>query len=217
MNLTPIDIYCERISPDFWAEPINAITNVAFIISAYVAHLYVQRLGDVNWRAYILIGLLTAIGIGSFLFHTFAVQWAMLSDVVPIFLFQLCFIALYANDVMKAGVIKIFGIFAVFFALSYGVSYIPPDVMNGSLAYIPAALLVSAYGVWHCFSGQVVAERAILLIAAALFFISICFRSLDMSVCNAFPQGTHFIWHVLNATVLYLCVRGYAKNSIISN
>ena len=89
MNLTPIDIYCERISPDFWAEPINAITNVAFIISAYVAHRYMQRLGDVNWRAYILIGLLTAIGIGSFLFHTFAVQWAMLSDVVPIFLFQL--------------------------------------------------------------------------------------------------------------------------------
>ena len=26
-----IDIYCERLDPSFWAEPINALTNLAFI------------------------------------------------------------------------------------------------------------------------------------------------------------------------------------------
>lgn len=28
----PIDIYCERIEPTFWAEPINALTNLAILI-----------------------------------------------------------------------------------------------------------------------------------------------------------------------------------------
>ena len=30
-----IDLYCERLDSSFWAEPINALTNVAFIIAAW--------------------------------------------------------------------------------------------------------------------------------------------------------------------------------------
>jgi hypothetical protein len=26
---------------------------------------------------------------------------------------------------------------------------------------------------------------------------------LDMSICNSLPIGTHFLWHLLNAYVLY--------------
>ena len=35
---TPIDIYCERVGPDFWAEPLNAISNAAFLVAAYPAY-----------------------------------------------------------------------------------------------------------------------------------------------------------------------------------
>ncbi|MFT7390517.1 MAG: hypothetical protein ACI9ZH_000740, partial [Paracoccaceae bacterium] len=29
-----IDAYCERLGPQFWAEPVNAATNLAFLIGA---------------------------------------------------------------------------------------------------------------------------------------------------------------------------------------
>ena len=32
-----IDAYCERLGPAFWAEPVNALTNAAFPIAAWVA------------------------------------------------------------------------------------------------------------------------------------------------------------------------------------
>ncbi|MHA1489208.1 MAG: hypothetical protein ACTSRI_06100 [Promethearchaeota archaeon] len=38
-----IDIYCERIGIEFWAEPLNAISNIAFIFAAIFA-----------WKLYIL-------------------------------------------------------------------------------------------------------------------------------------------------------------------
>jgi hypothetical protein len=37
--------------------------------------------------------------------------------------------------------------------------------------------------------------------------VSLVARSSDMPICNVFPLGTHFIWHLLNATLLYLLVR----------
>jgi hypothetical protein len=33
----PIDLYCERVSPSFWAEPVNAVSNLAFLIAAIAA------------------------------------------------------------------------------------------------------------------------------------------------------------------------------------
>ena len=31
-----IDGYCERVDPSYWAEPVNAVTNAAFLIAAFV-------------------------------------------------------------------------------------------------------------------------------------------------------------------------------------
>jgi hypothetical protein len=38
MNWTQaVDIYCERLGPGLWAEPLNAVTNVAFFVAAWLA------------------------------------------------------------------------------------------------------------------------------------------------------------------------------------
>jgi hypothetical protein len=29
--LTNVDLYCERTGADFWSEPVNALTNLAFV------------------------------------------------------------------------------------------------------------------------------------------------------------------------------------------
>ena len=92
--LGALDGYCERQSPAYWAEPVNALTNLAFLIAA--AALWRRSPGLPLARA--LCGLLFAIGIGSFLFHTHANALTGTMDVAPILLFILVYIFAAARD-----------------------------------------------------------------------------------------------------------------------
>jgi hypothetical protein len=41
-------------------------------------------------------------------------------------------------------------------------------------------------------------------LVTALFAVSLTLRQLDGPICATLPVGTHFCWHLLNATVLGL-------------
>ena len=47
--LTPVDNYCERIDPGFWAEPLNALSNTAFILAAAYGFYLWRREGAKDW------------------------------------------------------------------------------------------------------------------------------------------------------------------------
>ena len=81
-----IDAYCERIGPGFWAEPVNAVTNLAFVIVAF----WLWRRAHGVER--ILCAVLLTIGVGSWLFHTYAVVWAGIADSLSILVFILVYI-----------------------------------------------------------------------------------------------------------------------------
>ncbi len=42
-----------------------------------------------------------------------------------------------------------------------------------------------------------------MLVTAGIFLVSLAFRTVDVASCGSLPLGTHFLWHVLNAVVLY--------------
>jgi hypothetical protein len=51
-----------------------------------------------------------------------------------------------------------------------------------------------------------------LLAAGGIFFVSMLFRTIDLEVCDltrvgGHALGTHFLWHILNGTALYLLLR----------
>jgi hypothetical protein len=46
-----------------------------------------------------------------------------------------------------------------------------------------------------------------ILLAAGIFLLSLTFRTIDKAACASFPLGTHFLWHLLNALVLYVLLR----------
>jgi len=48
-------------------------------------------------------------------------------------------------------------------------------------------------------------------VAAGLFALSVMLRTLDRSLCGGFPLGTHFLWHLLNAVLLYLLLTGLIR------
>jgi Ceramidase len=202
-----IDIYCERLAPGLWAEPLNAVTNAAFFIAAFFAWALLKDKKDRG--ALLLIVLMLCIGTGSALFHTFATRTTQLMDVIPILLFQISFLWLYSLNIIKLSAAKTFALFAVFTIASVLCEAIPEHVLNGSAGYIPALVFVTGFGICHYrYAAQ---EKLVLLLAAGLFVISLTFRSIDMAVCQSLPVGTHFLWHSLNGAVLYCCARGYIR------
>ena len=76
---SPVDLYCERLGPSFWAEPVNAISNVAFLIAAVAAFVKWRQAARDDLPALALIGVVFVIGLGSFAFHTLATRGAICS------------------------------------------------------------------------------------------------------------------------------------------
>jgi hypothetical protein len=131
-------------------------------------------------------------------------------DVVPILLFQLVYLWLYARRLMalgRAGSASVLGAFLAAALLGRQFS----AVLNGSLTYAPGVLVMVALGIHHWAAAR--REPFALLVAAALLLIAVVFRSVDQAVCAALPLGTHFLWHLLTALVLYVAARALLLNS----
>lgn len=217
--------YCERgQDPAFWAEPVNALSNAAFILAALLATAEFLRMRrDEEGGAFeaLLIGLVYVVGVGSFLFHTFATRWASYADWVPIVVFMLTYLAYVLRRMLGLNWL----IVAVGLALFYGSLYYASTLhcasellpitaresgkcLNGTIAYVPAFLTLLALTVilaaradssWRYFAG-----------ASLLFLLSMTFRTIDFEICETSRAllgrslGVHFLWHILNAAMIYL-------------
>lgn len=202
---TPIDLYCERVTPSFWAEPVNALSNLAFLIAAYSAFDLWRREGKGDPAILTLIVIVVAVGLGSFAFHTLATRGAMLLDVAPIGLFIYGYFQLALRRFLLLSWPVSLALLAGFVVLSLALaSYVPREVLNGSSGYFPALAALIVLG-WLS-RGHAVGQA--MLVAAGLFVVSLIFRIVDLDGCAVWPLGTHFLWHVLNATVLYAVLRG---------
>ena len=202
--MTYYDLYCERLGPGLAAEPINALTNIAFFVAAGFAWRAARGRGPIGMPSYCLIALVIAIGIGSSLFHTFATLWARVLDESPILLFQLLFLWLYMREAIGGSRwLAASGIAAYLGLALYCRQF--PQLLNGSLVYAPAVLLTTALGAYHWVMRK--PERGLMLAAAATLVVAIFLRTLDAAVCEHFPLGTHFLWHLLVAAVIYLSAR----------
>jgi hypothetical protein len=208
---TPIDNYCERIGPGFWAEPLNALSNGAFILAAACAFVLWCRAGARDQAALWLIAVAASVGIGSFLFHTFANRWSLLADVLPIAIFIYGYFLLAMRRYLRLGLVPSVlatGSFVVFNTVftRLWLGLFPGVTLNGSVGYIPAILALLAVGI-ACLWVDAPATGRALLLAVGLFAASLFFRSVDNAICPDLPVGTHFLWHGLNALVLWILMR----------
>tara|TARA_B100002051_G_scaffold163408_1_gene154371 strand:- start:476 stop:1123 length:648 start_codon:yes stop_codon:yes gene_type:complete len=205
LQQTKFDIYCERTGPEFWSEPVNAFTNISFILSSVFLSIYLLRKnsgsGDlVNWIFIILIFL---IGLGSWSFHTLANLFSLLSDVIPIgvfiilytwFAFQrLLFINWYFPYLAVSGVLIVSAL----------LSFVP---LYGSQSYLGALVFLFVFGI-YCKIFKNSKFSANLILASLILLISILFRTIDMHICGYFFLGSHFIWHILNSILLFIVTK----------
>jgi len=76
-----------------------------------------------------------------------------------------------------------------------------PNILNGSLSYAPAFLVLAGLGWYHfIFNKQ---QRYILLSALAIFSLALVLRTMDNMLCPYIPIGTHFLWHLFNGILVY--------------
>lgn len=199
-----IDLYCERTAPGLLAEPVNAFSNLAFFVAAWASSALARRSHVVQRDVQALIVLIVLIGSGSMLFHTYATGWARAADEVPILVFQLWYLWLYARRVIGLGSPLTALLIAAYLVVAvYSRQY--QHLLNGSLIYAPALVVLSSIGLYHYRRRR--PGRSLLLAAAAVFAVSVTCRSVDRALCDIIPFGTHFLWHVLNSVVLYLSMR----------
>jgi hypothetical protein len=198
---TPLDLYCERTDPSFWSEPVNAVSNIAFLIAAALAFRLWHR-GDRDDRpALALIIVVAVVGIGSFVFHTVATRGAILADVIPIAVFIYGYLLLALRRFLHLRAATAAAIVLAYAASAQTLSALtPPRLLNGSVGYLPALAALVAVA----FAARETGTRRSLGLAALVFAISLALRTVDNAICPQFPLGTHFVWHVFNAIVLYV-------------
>ena len=203
----PVNFYCERASAAFWAEPVNALTNAGFLVAALAAFVEWWRAGGRDMPVLALIAVMVLIGLGSFAFHTLATRGAVYLDVIPIAVFIYGYLALALRRFLELRCLPTIAILVGYIALSRLLAHLtPPGALNGSIDYLPAlAALLIMLGF-----APVTVRRTVAL-AAAVFVISLAFRTADRAVCGTVPLGTHFIWHLLNAVVLFVLLRAATR------
>jgi hypothetical protein len=196
-----LDGYCERTGPGPWAEPLNAVSNLAFLVAA----LALWRRGrDAPPAVRLLAVLIGLIGLASTAWHTLATPWSAAADSGTIAIFLLYYIVLSAR--LSAAVPGRLAWLAApaFVLLTVVLSAAADAVGLGLPGVYPAALLTVA--------GMTVAARGTpyrrpMAAATLLFAASLTARTFDEPLCPWLPTGTHFAWHVANAGALFLVSR----------
>lgn len=215
--------YCERGGdPGFWAEPLNAISNGAFTIAAVVAAILLlrrprgQRGGIAEW---LLIALTFIIGVGSFLFHTYATLWAARADTIPIGIFMFAYVAYALRRYLALHwLLVLIGLGLFWWSLQFagsvqcraGLFAVVGNArhcLNGTMNYAPALVAMVVIGAAAAVRRQGAAPY--LLAAAGVFFLSMFFRTIDWETCSRSivagrTLGTHFLWHTFNGLALFI-------------
>lgn len=211
--------YCERgQNGAFWAEPFNALSNAAFLLAALAAAIAWARQAPATrgMAEAVLIGLVAAIGLGSFAFHTLATRWAAIADAAPIGAFMFAYAGYALRRYLRLPWIAVAAGVIAFAALLQAAAAAPCPMamrglvaggrcLNGSIGYVPALAMLAAVGSAAFARGHGAAHP--LIAASAIFTLSLAARTLDFEVCAASRvlgqlRGTHALWHTLNALTL---------------
>lgn len=199
-----VDIYCERLDASFWAEPINAFSNLSFILAGF----FLWRL---RTPRYTLMGILVIlIGLGSFSFHTFANRLTGLFDVLVIALYLMTFAFLIPKQWSRDSILIQLGSVLLLIVnivmaqllmshLKPDLPWLPPGM------YLGAWLSLIMYAVVTQYSNMPAAR--FLWLAVIIFPTSLLSRQLDMALCDSI-NGSHWLWHLLNALTLFLSSYG---------
>ncbi len=197
-------IYCEQLGATGF-QYLNIITNGFFLLFAI---LYLKGIkkshGVLQPRDYILTALFILISAGSFLWHFAPSAVTDYGDTLPIIFFTLTSLFLIIRKVFNKNIILQTGALLSIFVIGLFLEQLP--FLNGSLSYIFLLLIFIAITIFFKDKNRDASKSFCL--ALLLFFVGILARTFDLILCNYIPFGTHFLWHILVASMGYFLLLG---------
>jgi hypothetical protein len=197
-----VDGYCERTAPGLWGEPFNAVSNVAFLAACVLLLVMLARQRPLAPPSvWLLPATLGVVGLCSLAFHMLATRATAAMDSLSILVFILTAVVVVVHWMWGVRWRWAWLAAPAYLAGTIGLTAAVVAVGGARAAlggYLPALVGLVGFGL---------ATRrysSFLLWAAGLFAVSLTLRTLDEPLCPQWPVGTHFLWHCLNATVLFL-------------
>jgi len=206
----PLPVYCEGGNfLEFLAEPLNATSNVAFILVGFGIYklLIKHRIQKVEYRVVLI--LIFLIGFGSFFWHTTRNSFTLLLDAIPSALSFTLITYIFLSKLIKnkafafliAGLLLPSRFFISSIAPTDTISSLIRNSVNATVFLVIIAWSFKKYG-RIAFEG---------LVVLSVYLTAIIMRGIDLQVCQTFPLGTHFLWHIMNALAVYLAVKFLIK------
>lgn len=202
-----LDQYCERTAQGLLNEPLNAVTNVAFVVAVILVLKYAKSRDEkIGGSTGLLLFLLVLIAFGSLAFHTFANRWSEIADVAAIALFLHFYTAVFIRHAVGwkwriawIGIPLFFVANQLLTPVWEKVTFLGQSWPGGYMAAWSCLVLMMLYAFIKHVEG-----RGRLLLATVTFIASVWFRQNDLPYCESWSHGLHFMWHILNAVVLGL-------------
>jgi hypothetical protein len=206
---------CERgTNPSFWGEPLNALTNLFFVYVAVAIYRYYRKHPDLSgykiWDIHVLTFLTFFIAVGSFSFHTMPSILTELLDITPIVMFIIIFFWSALFRIAKCNLFQAIIGFLAFIGSTHILVTQFPNALNDSIGYLSSMIALIMIAL-HLNMKKRFSARMFLL-AALIGVVSLFFRGVDNAVCDVIPFGTHFLWHSLNALLIYILMKQLIRN-----
>jgi hypothetical protein len=173
--------YCERSGlPGLFAEPLNFVSNLAFIIAAILIWRMLARTPvlsvRMHWDIFLLTAIIFIIGMGSASWHSYPMAITHLLDVIPILVFILGYIAIFMIRVVRLSWGGALAVVILFICLSFGApQFLSTKPLGGSGAYVPAlsAMVLTSLAMFMLKNPHTWK----MCLACALFSVSLSLRS----------------------------------------
>ncbi|MFZ5503498.1 MAG: hypothetical protein ACOY3V_08260 [Pseudomonadota bacterium] len=188
--------YCGRFVDGIWGEPQNSFSNIIFVIGAYYAWCAWRKAESRDPVVQIAFVLGALIGIGSFVFHSYPNPVTLYVDLVLIQIFVLVYFGYVGSRYFCANKTAIVLSIGTFFIIrQLWIAYMPKGLLGGGISHIPTLVLLIFCGIY--FFSKLRRLSLFLFSASALYFTAVIIRSWDLYVCDSFPIGLHWTWHIL--------------------
>ncbi len=200
--------YCEHTAFYFTSQPLNVFSSAAFFFVAYLLFRMTPPSHPRFKRTGLLIILTMFIGAGSMLWHSMEELWALIADIIPIFLFLFMFQYAFLRKFTDWRTERIMRDMIMLASMMGVASLLWDDIfLQKSNAFVPLCF-------WLLYIGVIIGQRfprqaRLCFVASMIFALAIVARIMDMPLCELWPYGTHFLWHALSALTVYTVMLGF--------
>lgn len=212
-NLAPgfcraVDDYCQLTGPGWDAGTVNAWSNAAFLLAALAAWRLLSI--NPNAKAHRTIRALTLLaalaGVGGYLFHTSDASWATWGETIPILAFMLLYVWLLLRRFFRWHFLFAIPALALYAAAIYWLEVRTPGLAPfGRALNLPTLVFFLLAAI-----GFLMRQREAfwpMFWALLVLMASSVASTADAAICPQLGLGSHVLWHLLDALLLYLLLR----------